>query len=121
MTPMTPNTTLTIEEPHRLYEEGNIKDTVTQTIEAVEHHDDGGHRVHAQITEFTSETSEGFVSASIHVDKEARIRSSVYTSGNLAVSIGHCSLWIGVEQAEEVALAILKAAAEHRAGLAVSL
>ena len=116
-------TTLTIEEPRRLYEEGNGADTVIHQIEATERLDGGGHRVNAQITQFTSETTGGndFVSASIHVDQQAKVRSSVYTSGNLAISIGNCSFWIGVEQAEAVALAVLKAAAEHRSGLAVSL
>jgi hypothetical protein len=114
-------TTLTIEEPRRLHDDPAREDTMIHQIEATERLD-GGDRVNAQITQFTNETTRSdFVSASIHVDQEAKVRSSVYTSGNLAISIGNCSFWIGVEQAEAVALAVLKAAAEHRAGLAVSL
>ena len=57
-----------------------------------------------------------FVSVNIHTDEDADdMRCRVYGSDNMVLAIGHANFWFNVEQAEAVALAILAAAAEHRA------
>jgi hypothetical protein len=59
-----------------------------------------------------------FAKVYVHTDPAEPVRVGVYSFGNMALGIGHASFWFNWERAEEVALAILKAAADHRAAQA---
>jgi hypothetical protein len=59
-----------------------------------------------------------FCNVIVHTDPAEPVRVGVYSFGNMALGIGHATFWFNWERAEEVALAILKAAAEHRAAQA---
>ena len=121
MTTNEQTTTLTIKEPHDLDEvahPGCVIQNINWTTSTT-----GGDGWSGSVSVFRHDPDRGpdgperdFVNVNIHTDEDADdMRCRVYGPDSMVIGIGHANYWFNVERAEAIALAILAAAAEHRA------